>query len=76
MTPTVGKIVIYALPIGSTLSNNGAKEAPAVVCRVFEPGTPHQKLNLRVLLDGEGTLWETSVVEGDGPGTWRWPARA
>jgi hypothetical protein len=73
--PTIGRIVIYTLPTGTaspTIYNNGATEAPAVVVRVFDDG----KINLKVLLDAPGEHWATSVVEGTGPNTWHWPARA
>lgn len=33
-------------------------------------------LNGQVLLDGPGTLWATSVHEGDEAGTWSWPPRS
>ena len=47
---------------------------PAVVVRVF-PGA--DVVNLQVLLDGDDTLWRTSVHEGlsTEQGTWRWPDR-
>jgi hypothetical protein len=75
MKPTIGRIVIYTLPAEHTLHNNGATEAPAVVVRVFD-GIEDNKINLKVLLDGNETPWETSVPEGTGPRTWHWPARA
>jgi hypothetical protein len=40
----------------------------------FGPGKPG--INGQVLLDGNDTLWVTSVGEGPLPGQWRWPARA
>jgi hypothetical protein len=42
-----------------TSQNNGASEAPAVVVRVFDGAVDH--VNARVLCDGEGLLWWTSV---------------
>lgn len=46
---------------------------PATIVRVFDPtgGTS----NLQVALDGTDTYWATSRKEGDGEGTWAWPAR-
>lgn len=70
MKPTIGRIVIYELA-GSEFNNNGATEAPAMVVRVFDDG----KVNLKVLADGPGDAWRTSVIEGTAPGTWHWPAR-
>jgi hypothetical protein len=32
-------------------------------------------VNGQVLLDGNDSLWVTSVTEGTAPGTWRWPPR-
>jgi hypothetical protein len=31
--------------------------------------------NFQVFLDGNDTYWATSRSEGEGPGTWAWPAR-
>jgi len=47
---------------------------PAVVVRVFDPSVTTS--NLQVLLDGNDTYWATSRLEGEGPGTWAWPARS
>ena len=40
-----------------------------VVCRVWSEET----VNGQVFLDGNDTLWTSSVVEGTEPGTWHWP---
>lgn len=32
-------------------------------------------LNGQATLDGNDAWWVTSVAEGEGPGTWSWPAR-
>lgn len=49
---------------------------PATIVRVFGPADrPDAAVNLQVSLDGNDLYWATSRVEGDGPGTWRWPAR-
>lgn len=42
---------------------------PAIVVRVKTDGT----VNLQVLLDGNDVFWAEMVVEGNGPGMWRWP---
>jgi hypothetical protein len=41
------------------VGNNGAREAPAVVVRVFDGVVDHA--NARVLCDGPEVLWWTSV---------------
>lgn len=47
---------------------------PATIVRVFDPSVTTS--NLQVTLDGNDTYWATSRKEGDGEGTWAWPARA
>jgi hypothetical protein len=43
---------------------------PLIIVRVW----PSNAVNGQVILDGNDTLWACSVAEGDGPGTWHWPA--
>lgn len=50
---------------------NTHEQLPAIVVAVNEGGT----LNLKVMLDGEGTLTKRSVGEGTEGGTWAWPER-
>lgn len=61
--------------IGNSAQNGD--EYPLVVVRVwpdeFGPGIPG--VNGQLLLDGNDTLWLTSVAEGTAPGTWHWPER-
>lgn len=45
---------------------------PMMIVRVW--GTDGS-VNGQVSLDGNDTLWVTSVKEGEGQGTWAWPAR-
>ena len=51
-------------------------EFPCIIARVWpkefgdEPG-----INGQAFLDGNDTLWVTSVREGNDPGQWHWPAR-
>lgn len=48
---------------------------PMLIVRVW--GTsPESAVNGQVFLDGNDVLWVTSVVLGDGPRTFSWPARA
>lgn len=41
-----------------------------------EYGPDHDGVNGQAFLDGNDSLWVTSVPEGEGPGTWSWPPRA
>jgi hypothetical protein len=75
MTPTVGRIVHYALAAWDVESILGHRSVlamaavgnmptvgeicPAVVVRVFDGGS----INLQVQLDGNDTLWATSRTE-------------
>jgi len=86
--PTIGRIVHYTLSeddadaigrqrastVGSYSYNRAmAGEAyPAVIVRCF--GGP--AVNLQVLLDGVDSFWATSRTEGEGPGSWAWPAKS
>lgn len=76
MKPTIGRIVIYKLnPDRSSdmFANNGARECPAIVVRVFEDTG---KINVKLFTDGDGDPpWRTSIEEGSAPGTWHWPPR-
>lgn len=36
---------------------------------------PHAAVNGQVLLDGDDSLWVTSVTVGEGPGHFSWPPR-
>jgi hypothetical protein len=38
-----------------------------------EHGPNFDGVNGQVILDGNDSLWVTSVKEGTDPGTWRWP---
>lgn len=51
---------------------NEAKEGdvvPMMIVRVWSP----EMVNGQVFLDGNDTLWATSVHEGDQPGNYSWP---
>lgn len=59
MKPSIGCIVL--VPIQPD-SNNGSDVAPAIITRVWDEHPLHGWLvNVRVLCDGEATLWLTSV---------------
>lgn len=50
---------------------------PLIVVRVFpdEFGPDIPGVNGQAFLDGNDSLWLTSVREGAVPGTWHWPSR-
>jgi len=79
---TIGRIVIYHTTeaerevMRNNPNCNVSDYLPAMVVanwthELVTEGS--QCLNLRVFLDGEGTLWKTSINEGDAPGHWTWP---
>lgn len=45
---------------------------PMIIVRVWDGGF----VNGQVFLDGNHTLWKTSIPVGDGPGRFSWPVRA
>jgi len=47
---------------------------PMLIVRVWGT-TPESAVNGQVLLDGNDTLWVTSVTMGEGPRRFAWPAR-
>lgn len=60
-------------------AGNPVKEGdvyPLIITRVWsdEP-TERTPVNGQVLLDGNDTLWASSVEQGDGPGQWFEPPR-
>ncbi len=79
MQPTVGQIVNYTMNPGdcSTAAVQMGNPCspgtvlPMIIVKVWPDGL----CNGQVFLDGTGTLWVTSVREGEGQRTWAWPAR-
>jgi hypothetical protein len=69
MESTIGRIVIYHCDEEQQKQNNFMKDAPAMITSVWNETC----VNLKVNLDGEGTLWMTSVTEGTGERNWSWP---
>jgi hypothetical protein len=47
---------------------------PLVITRIWG-STPGSAVNGQVVLDGNDSLWVTSVAEGEGPRSWVWPPR-
>lgn len=77
---SIGRVVIYRLTDydkqaliaqGSHNPNNGSDVAPAVIVRCWSDIC----VNLRVLIDGNETLWVTSAILGDEERQWQWPTR-
>lgn len=61
-----------ALP-GTTFGGNTPREGdvvPAKVTRIFSPGS--DVFNGQAFLDGNDTIWITSVQPGTLPGQWTW----
>jgi hypothetical protein len=50
---------------------DGGDVVALIVTRAF----PKNLVNGQLILDGNDTLWVTSVPEGDGRGQWAWPPR-
>lgn len=48
---------------------------PMMITKVWGPKEPSAWVNGQVFLDGNDTLWVTSVGVGDGFGTFAWPSR-
>ena len=50
---------------------NHGEHVPMIVTIAW----PENNVNGQVFLDGNDSLWRTSVKEGSTPGTWHWPER-
>lgn len=83
--PTIGRFVHYTLDAEDAERINDYRDDfdtalgntahpgdtfPLLVTRVFESDGP---INGQVFLDGNDSLWVTSVHAGEGEGTWAWP---
>lgn len=70
MKPSIGRIVIFHCDEQQIEKmNNYQPDAPAVITAVWGD----ECVNLKVLLDGENTLWITSATLGTGERQWSWP---
>lgn len=56
---------------------NAGEIVPLMVTQVWpnEYGPDFHGINGQCLLDGNDSLWVTSIKEGEEPGTWHWPPR-
>jgi len=81
---TVGRTVLYRMlssdceqlkqqPPEQNNEHEAGQLVPALVLRVWGEGA--NRANLRVSVDGNATLWKTSICEGPGVGQWQWPER-
>jgi hypothetical protein len=68
-------------PMGAQAhSGNGVRVGevvPMIICIVWpnEHGPTHDVVNGQCFLDGNDSLWVTSVKEGTAAGQWSWPPR-
>lgn len=75
MKPTIGRVVIYNTTeadrkkMTDSGTANEQKQLPATIVAVWGETT----VNAKVELDGEGSLWKTSILQGDNEGNWNWP---
>lgn len=80
MKPTIGRIVVYQtteedknyfrLLSAKWNTTNVSEQLPAIVTAVWSETC----INVQVMLDGsQGTMWKTSISQGDGEGQWSWP---
>lgn len=73
--PKIGRTVIYKTTeaerqaMEASNNMNSQNELPATIVAVWSETT----VNLKVELDGEGSLWKTSAQIGNDPGNWNWP---
>ncbi len=89
MIPTIGRIVHYTLTEQDaaqintlrgpmTHQANPAYEGdvyPMMIVRVWG-SSPDSAVQGQVFIDGNFTLWATSVPHGEGPHTYAWPERS
>lgn len=87
MIPTIGRLVHYTLSAqdaervnalrGDTYSANKSAEGdvfPMLIVHCWGE-TASSYVNGQVFIDGNFTLWVTSVAVGDGPRTFAWPVK-
>ncbi len=67
MQPSVGRIVHYSPGIGDPQGQ--PDPIPAIMTRVWS----EKVVNLTVFFCALEPKPKTSVIEGEGPGQWRWP---
>jgi hypothetical protein len=71
--PTIGRIVQYRptekeRELWVVQGSNDQKELPAVIVAVWSDTV----VNLKVMKDGSGDVWQTSIEQGEGEGQWDW----
>ncbi len=89
MIPTIGRIVHYTLSEQDAVRVNLLRADSPGAANFASPGdvypmmivrtwgsTPESAVNGQVFIDGDFTLWVTSVAVGEGPRTYAWPTKA
>jgi hypothetical protein len=88
MIPTIGRIVHYTLSAQDAAQVNSLRGSatfranqafagdvyPMLIVRVWGD-QPQSCVNGQVFIDGDFTLWVTSVAVGEGPRHFTWPVR-
>ena len=88
MIPTIGRIVHYTLSVQDAAQINQARDSlrgaanparegdvfPMMIVRVWGD-RPDSGVQGQVFIDGNFTLWATSVSVGDGPRHFAWPSK-
>lgn len=74
MKPTIGRIVTYNTSaadreVMKQKLQNVQEKLPAVIVSVHGS----EMVNLKVIMDGPGELWKTSVPPGESESCWQWP---
>ena len=78
---SIGRTVLYVpaseeTPRSLPETYNYAKVCPAIIVATWEhTGYRNDEVNLKVICDGPGDAWRTSVPYSADmePGTWHWP---
>jgi len=78
MKPTIGKVVLYnitqtdATAMADMPNCNVQEVLPATIVAIWNDSEDYPLVNLSVTLDGEGTMWKTSISLGEGQGQFQW----
>jgi hypothetical protein len=78
MQPTIGRIVRYTLTdedCGRANILSGNFSSPGDVVPLIITWCSDGDINGQAFMDAQVILHVTLIPEGEGPGTWAWPAR-
>lgn len=67
--PSIGRVIVYNNP-GSKDGTYPSMQSPGIIVRVNGDGTV-----LAHVFTDRGSFIQPSLVQGDGPCQWNWPAR-